>query len=65
MGAINTLRRVTSKRRDCTEPEQLGGGDSRPIDTAHFPGKAIFDEMPGVQLEKESLQISFECRQRL
>lgn len=40
------------RRREKINSEGFSQRDSEPIDKAGFPGKAIFDKVPRIQLEK-------------
>lgn len=48
----HALRKATPKRREKIDSEGFSQRDSGPTDKASFPEKAIFDEVPGIQLEK-------------
>lgn len=52
-GGNHALRKATPKRRrEKIDSEGFSQRDSGPTDKASFPEKAIFDEVPGIQLEK-------------
>lgn len=49
----HTFRKSSPKRRrEKINSEGLSQRDSEPVDKASFPGKAIFDKVPRIQLEK-------------
>lgn len=49
----HTFRKSSPKRRrEKINSEELSQRDSEPVDKASFPGKAIFDKVPRIQLEK-------------
>lgn len=52
---IHARRRAAANQREEIDYEGLGQRDSGSTDTAGFPGKAMFDEVPGIQAEKKKI----------
>lgn len=50
---IHALGRTAANGREKIDCGGLGQWDSGSSDRAGFPGKAMFDEVPGIQLEKK------------
>lgn len=62
--AVHALRRAAANRREKIDYKGLGQWDFASIDTAGFPGKAMFDVWDSTR-EKKSLHILLECKQKL
>lgn len=51
-GGHHAVRKAAPKRREKIDYMGFSQRDAGPIDKVGFHGKEIFDEVPGIQLEK-------------